>query len=177
MADTQRTLTAILTLLADNSSGDISPQDLRDAIVSIFANYAAIGVEGGSTAQTSISATPAKVTGFTTDGLDEGCLAADQANDRLTAAVAGTYLILWSCSFYGTSAKTYLGEIYAGSAAVPLARWRNLTGTSPAVTNAAAIGVASLTAGQHIEAYISTIGGSSDSFTPVDMILAAVKIG
>ena len=35
MADTQRTEAAILALLADNSTGDISPQDMRDAIVSM----------------------------------------------------------------------------------------------------------------------------------------------
>lgn len=34
MADTVRTLDALLALLADNTSGDISPQDLRDYVVS-----------------------------------------------------------------------------------------------------------------------------------------------
>ncbi len=38
MADTKRTQTAILALLADNSSGAISPQDLRDSVVSARAN-------------------------------------------------------------------------------------------------------------------------------------------
>ena len=35
MADTQRTLAQILALAADNTSGAISPQDLRDCIVSL----------------------------------------------------------------------------------------------------------------------------------------------
>lgn len=34
MADTQRTVAAILALLADNSAADISPQDIRDFAVS-----------------------------------------------------------------------------------------------------------------------------------------------
>lgn len=34
MADTQRTLSALLTLLADNTTKDISAQDLRDVLVS-----------------------------------------------------------------------------------------------------------------------------------------------
>jgi hypothetical protein len=42
MADTKRTQTEILALLADNVTGDISPQDLRDAVVSGRAN------EGGA---------------------------------------------------------------------------------------------------------------------------------
>jgi hypothetical protein len=35
MADTARTLAALQTLLADNSNGDISPQDLRDMLLSL----------------------------------------------------------------------------------------------------------------------------------------------
>ena len=34
MTDTVRTLSALQTLLADNTSGAISPQDLRDAVIS-----------------------------------------------------------------------------------------------------------------------------------------------
>jgi hypothetical protein len=36
MADTIRTLDALQTLLADNTGHDISPQDLRDMLVSVF---------------------------------------------------------------------------------------------------------------------------------------------
>lgn len=35
MADTVRTLAALQTLLADNANGDISPQDLRDMLISL----------------------------------------------------------------------------------------------------------------------------------------------
>lgn len=37
MPDTRRTLSALQTLLADNTSGDISPQDIRDMLVSVYA--------------------------------------------------------------------------------------------------------------------------------------------
>lgn len=37
MADTIRSIAALQTLLADNNSGDISPQDLRDMLVSLAA--------------------------------------------------------------------------------------------------------------------------------------------
>src|SRR3990167_4158884 len=36
MADTARTLAALQALLADNTTGDISPQDVRDLLVSLF---------------------------------------------------------------------------------------------------------------------------------------------
>ena len=38
MTDTVRTQTEILALLADNTSGDISPQDMRDSVVSARRN-------------------------------------------------------------------------------------------------------------------------------------------
>jgi hypothetical protein len=36
MADTQRTRAALLTLMADNTTGQISPQDLRDFMVTVM---------------------------------------------------------------------------------------------------------------------------------------------
>jgi hypothetical protein len=44
MADTQRARAAILALMADNTTGQISPQDLRDFIVTIMdADFANVG--------------------------------------------------------------------------------------------------------------------------------------
>jgi len=40
MPDTQRTLAALQALLADNSTGQISPQDLRDFLLSAFPTVA-----------------------------------------------------------------------------------------------------------------------------------------
>ena len=39
MADTRRTLTEILALFADNSTAQISAQDLRDFVVSVLMNH------------------------------------------------------------------------------------------------------------------------------------------
>lgn len=39
MADTARTLTALKALLPDNTSGDITPQDLRDVLVSCLGEW------------------------------------------------------------------------------------------------------------------------------------------
>ena len=39
MADTKRTLAALQTILADNTDGDISPQDIRDLLVSVFPTF------------------------------------------------------------------------------------------------------------------------------------------
>lgn len=57
MADTQRTVSAILALLADNTSRAISPQDLRDAFVSWRMASGQIYIPDGSGAATTISGT------------------------------------------------------------------------------------------------------------------------
>lgn len=57
MADTQRTFAQILALLADNSSGDISPQDIRDALVSIRTDHGQIWVPAAARAAVTISGT------------------------------------------------------------------------------------------------------------------------
>jgi len=176
MADTQRTLAAVLALLADNTSGAISPQDLRDALVSVFSNYGTIGLAGGSTAQTGISATPAKVTGFATDGEAGGCVEADAANNRLKVTVDGMYLLLCGCSFSGANSKTYLGEIYAGGAAASFKKLRRKLGTGGDVGDAFAFAFASMSANDYVEFYISSTDGGS-TFTPEEMGLLALKIG
>ncbi len=44
MVDTQRTLSALQTLLADNAAGDISAQDVRDLLVSVLPGFQPVTV-------------------------------------------------------------------------------------------------------------------------------------
>lgn len=58
MPDTFRTRSQALSLIADNTSGDISPQDLRDNIISAWGLYAALSVNDNTnilTLNTSLS--------------------------------------------------------------------------------------------------------------------------
>ena len=66
MADTQRTQAAIIALFANNTAGDISPQDDRDFIVSIFPGWGGLYIS--SAAQTTIAnqGTAVKMAGTTT---------------------------------------------------------------------------------------------------------------
>lgn len=65
MADTRRTLSAILALLADNTSGDISPQDLRDAILSASPEYGALYVTSAAATTLAGASTWTKAAGTT----------------------------------------------------------------------------------------------------------------
>lgn len=52
MADTQRTASALTTLLADNSTGNINEQDLRDVLVSLQPDTGQIYEQSNATATT-----------------------------------------------------------------------------------------------------------------------------
>jgi hypothetical protein len=71
MVDTARTLAALQALLADNTSGDISPQDVRDFLLSVFPQTAQgdIAVLDGASLQTRLAVgAPAKF--LQSDGSD-----------------------------------------------------------------------------------------------------------
>lgn len=57
MPDTKRSLAALKTLLADNVEGRISPQDIRDAIVSVRPNYGRVSQQDNGIATVIIDTT------------------------------------------------------------------------------------------------------------------------
>ena len=57
MADTQRSIADVLALLADNSAGAISPQDLRDAIVTQHAAHGMLTVAAAASALVTLADT------------------------------------------------------------------------------------------------------------------------
>jgi len=119
MTDTARTLSAIKELLADNTTGQISPQDVRDAIESIANPIAGGGFDRPvnvlladwtlAVASGSGAAVSAKLgaTAPNTPVFDAG-IGSD--GDYLTLPFAGTYLISASLSWNsnaGTSRYIY----------------------------------------------------------------------
>lgn len=101
MPDTVRSRTALLALLADNTTQQISPQDMRDVLVSLHGVYGCIYVHAGATAQ-NITTTPAQLLAFATNGPSSGTTP-DQASDQITVGSAGVYLMFSSVSATGES--------------------------------------------------------------------------
>ena len=79
MADTQRTLAEILTFLADNTTGDISAQDLRDAVLSLSGGHGAAYISSAAAQPTIVQNTWYEVAGTWT-------LSADHHNWTLPSA-------------------------------------------------------------------------------------------
>jgi len=110
MADTIRTRAALLALLADNTTQDISPQDFRDVLVSIMGVFGHIYVDNNSTSQGSIGTSFVKMVNFATDGLSDG-VTTDATNDKLTIDYDGVYEVSFDVAFSGSSNTTF--EIHA----------------------------------------------------------------
>ena len=91
MADTIRDRVAVLALLADNTSGDISPQDLRDLAVSTWGLYGAISFYGKSATQ-SLNTTPATIVAYDTTGGNDGC-SVSTGSHNITISSDGVWMV------------------------------------------------------------------------------------
>lgn len=173
-ADTDRAKTALMTLLADNSSGNISPQDLRDVVES-GSVYASIYVTGGSTATTGINGTPAKVTSFTTAGPANNAVA-DIGNDEIDLpAYAATYLVTMSMSFSGTANATFNVQVYEDTTAIPQCKFQRKMGSGGDVGSAAVSCLFTASGGEALSVYVSS-DGTNDSGTLVEASLNVNRV-
>ena len=66
MADTQRTVATLQALLADNASGDISAQDVRDFLATAAKSYGSMHISAPTQTAIIIGNTPVKVAATTT---------------------------------------------------------------------------------------------------------------
>jgi hypothetical protein len=172
MADTQRTLAALQALFADNTTGDISPQDLRDFLVSSQGGYGSIFVTGGSTAQV-VSGTPVKMSGFATNGISSGTTP-DNANDQITISVAGDYdIALLAGSFIGSNGSTPTLDIYINGSPSGLPTLTRTLGTPANPGSAATGGQLTLATNDIVTVFVSS---TSTSFTPQEVTLKLKRI-
>lgn len=161
MADTARTLAALVALLADNTAGDISAQDLRDFLLSTLSGFGHISVLGGVTNQGSLTTNPVKLTGFNADGPSSDDVTPAHGSDQITASIAGKYKINAQLSFSGTASKTFLIRAYVNGVITTIGCQRKL-GTGGDVGSCSFHGFLALTAGQVVTLYISSSDGGTD---------------
>lgn len=118
MVDTVRTLSALQTLLADNTSGDISAQDVRDMLVSVFPpQFSGARLEKSST-QSYPTGSPGTIT-WQTEAFDTDSYG-DVANNRLVIPFDGYFVVFGGVACTGGATNTLLnlavgGTNYAGA--------------------------------------------------------------
>ena len=174
MADTPRSLTSLQSLLADNATGEIGAQDLRDFLVSALGVYGSITCFEASTQQDNPD-TGAKLTCFTTNGAANGTTP-DHTNDQITINVAGVYDIYFQASFSGTSSSEVRFRLRKGGTEQNYGCIRKL-GTAGDVGSASFIapGIA-LVATDVITVYVEQ-DTATDDLTVVDAQLTVRMVG
>lgn len=174
MADVSRSKAELLTLFPNNVIGSITPQELRDLVVSMFGEYAEIIIQEGSVAQ-SVTGTPQKMTGWLKDGLSVG-LVPDYTSGDLTVEVDGVYWVDLNINFSGSANDVFFCAIYVNGSDALLARVDRKLGSGGDVGSACAGGNLNLSATDTIEIYVWSDSGGT-SFLPHQASLRARRIG
>ena len=86
----------------------------------------------------------------------------DHANDKITVLLAGIYAVEFVLSFNGSPNVTYHIVIYIGGVADTTLKVQRRIGAGNDVGAAAISGLASIGAGQTVEAYIQADGDNKD---------------
>lgn len=156
MADTIRTLAALNALFADNTSGVISPQDIRDLVVSMLPH-----AEIGSGAKASITlGTGYQAMDFTVAGVSAYGLTVSTADKRIEAIPCdGKYRINLEVAFRGAQNQTYDFTVFRNPDGAP----EQLTRLNIQARPTAAADIRSLV----VSAYVSLSAG--------DKLQAAVR--
>jgi hypothetical protein len=108
---TIRTNAELQVLFADNITGDITPQDLRDFLDSIMGVYGGILLTDGATGQTLATDVPEVLTEWTSNGVSNG-LTPGYVQNQIVIDTDGDYEVFFGVSFDGTTGETFGFHLY-----------------------------------------------------------------
>lgn len=106
MADTAKSVASLQTLFADNADGDISPQDLRDFLVTALGVYGSISTFEAATQQADVGTAGTLLTCFSANGASSSTTP-DHTNDRITVTIPGVYEVNFFVCFEGTNGAEF----------------------------------------------------------------------
>lgn len=112
MTDTSRTLAQLKTLFANNVRGQISAQDLRDFVASVFQYGSLRMVSSDTPAGQVIGTAYEKLAQFTKRATPSDDITSSIANNNFTIARSGVYAVLISLSFSGTNNSIWTGSLF-----------------------------------------------------------------
>ena len=153
MADTKRSLATVLALLADNTTGDISAQDMRDAVLSLSPDYGDMYMTPENSTETTITdTTNFFVIGGTfifKSGLDWDMNTNGQL--RYTGAAARAVTVTASCTFTAASNNQTLEFALAkNGVVVPGTYVDKRVGTGTDVRSLAIVGLETVTTNDYV---------------------------
>ncbi len=173
-------LTDLLSATDDPGGTPLTRNVVISALMTLFdANFtraaAIMSVQAGSSAEGTTDATPRKIAAWNTDGLENNMTVDSTTGNDITAGIAGTYVVMISCSFLGTGNKEYQIEIYKNGSATGFAADRKL-GSGGDVGAVTIHGLLALSATDTVELYHSSSDGGS-LFTVKEAQLTAIRVG
>lgn len=174
MADTIRDRSALIALLADNSAGDISAQDVRDVLISVHGVYGDLRVEGGATAQTGIGTSQTKMTGWDTDGESAGTTLDSTTDDDIAVGTAGVYRIAFHITLDGSASEVFTFEIAKGGVGTGIKCEAEINST-PDQATASCEGFVSCAASDLITVLVNA-GAASKEITPIEAQLVVQRV-
>ncbi len=175
MTQTELTTPEVNAALQDNTDGDISPADVRNAIASALGGYAAVVLGGGPAVLSPVAQTPVVITQYDTvraQSIDvnlKGALA-NAATGQLTAGVDGLYHVSFyaSYSLNGNNRLASFQGFLNGIAGDP--QFERFTSNGADVGEIAASGIVALSEGDTIEIRVAQDSGSVDfTFTALGL--------
>jgi len=174
MADTIRTRAAVLTLLADNTSNDISPQDHRDGVVSMFGVYAMMSVQGNSTDLAPGSPSFPELFNIFDTQVSTGLTVDLVTNYRSTVDTNsdGTFYFNFSTNFTGTNNAQVICALYKNGAITDFRLERKLSSGGD-IGSASFCGIIDLVATDYVD--IRWLSGGT-SLIPQDAQLIIMRI-
>lgn len=135
MAETQKLQAALITQFADNATGAISPEDLRDFVVSVFPGWGGFYISSAAATTISGGGTAVKMAGTTTA---TGALNFTHADNKLTYTGTPTsrfFVIATVSVSVASGADNVSVQIYKDGSLITGAEQRANTSTSAAVAN------------------------------------------
>lgn len=138
MAETQRSLADLLALLADNTSQDISPQDLRDMLISIMGVYGELWTAGRSTG-TTIGTSFIKLDNWENNGAAKK-VTVDSANNKMSIQIAGLYRVSATFSVNTDTDDTFRVSLFKEGAEQQNVTWQRALSSALNITDADARG-------------------------------------
>lgn len=169
MAQTERLTTDIQTLLADNSDGAISPQDMRDTVASALGGYCGmvLTIAGAGAVLSSVAQTPVKITEYNAKpaqsvDVNTAGTTGDIAAGTLTIGADGYYFISFFSSFsLSQNNKTVHFQPFIDDV-VGLVEVDRFVGTGTDVGVVAMNAVVSYTAGQVVDVRVFIDSGTAN---------------
>lgn len=166
--------TALLALVPLNTTGDISPQDLRSVIETLTGSYGGLRVDVAAASQT-IGTTYTKITAW--DDLlpnDGTVVVGNLTDDDIDVLLAGDYLLTCSLSFSGTGNSEVEASIFVNGSTVGKI-WHRKIGSGGDVGSASGEIIISLPATCVVELRL-LMDGVSDDVTVVAGNLTVTRL-